>query len=317
MRKAIITGCNGQDGTILYDFLLKKNYKLVGIARNSIKSTFSNLKHVNIRNRQEVFDIVEFLKPDEIYHLAAFHHSSEDSLPDDYELFQKSFEVNVISLLNFLDAIKKLSPKTRLFYSVSSQIFGDVAIEPQDENTSINPNNIYGITKSAGLFISRFYRKKYRLFVSVGILYNHESKFRKPNFVSQKIIQGAIDIKNKKISKLKIGDLDSEVDWGYAPEYVEAMWLMLQQAMPEDFVVATGEKHTIRDFINIVFEYLNLGWEQHIGVDKNIINKKIGGGQALVGNPRKIKEKTGWTPSVNFEQMVNLLVAEKLKLMKK
>lgn len=310
MKKAIIVGCNGQDGFLLYDFLLKKKYKIIGIARNSIKSTGSCWNSpVNISKTQEIFDLIRAVLPDEIYYLAAIHHSSEDILSDkNIELFKESYKVHVFSLINFLEGMKRFAKKTKLFYAASSHIFGDVKIEPQDESTPLNPKCIYGITKSSGLLVCRFYRNKYDMFVSSGILYNHESQYRKPNFVSEKILQGAINIKNKKQDKLKLGDLDAEVDWGYAPDYVEAFYKILNSESAGEFIVATGVKHSVLDFVKITFDYLDLDWRNYVEEDRNIIPSKR---RALVGNSKKLMAITGWRPTVDFRQMIKLLLIGK------
>lgn len=307
MKKAIIVGCNGQDGFLLYEFLLKKKYKIIGIARNSIRSTESSWSSpVNIDKTKEVFDLIRTVVPDEIYYLAAIHHSSEDVLSDkNIELFNESYNVHVLSLINFLEGMRRFAKKTKLFYAASSIIFGDATIEPQDESTPLNPKCIYGITKSSGLLVCRFYRNSYDMFVSSGILYNHESKYRKPNFVSKKILQGAINIKNKKQDKLILGDLNAKIDWGYAPDYVVAFYKILNSEAAEEFVVATGVKHSVLDFVKITFKYLDLDWRNYIEEDKHLITRKR---KALVGNPKKLMTITGWRPTVDFRQMIKLLL---------
>lgn len=308
MKRAVIVGCNGQDGRLLYSFLLKMNYKLLGIDKNFIKCPdgfcFST---IDIRKAKEVFNLISEFRPDEIYYLAAFHHSSEESLIGNIELFQQSHEVHVSALVNFLEGIKQYSPETRIFYAASSHIFGEPSSEIQNEDTAINPNCFYGITKAAGLFTCRLYRNNYSIFASTGILYNHESSFRSEAFISKKIITSAINIKRKKQEKLVIGDLNAEIDWGYVPDYIDAMYRIINCEVPQDFIVATGEKHKVLDFVKTTFEYLDLDWRRYVEEDRSIITKK---NYCRIGNPKKLMDKTGWKPSVDFREMIKLLLTD-------
>lgn len=309
MKTAVIVGCNGQDGKLLYDLLSKRNYAVVGIGRDSIRSTGSfQAGSIDIANTQAVFDLIKSLKPDEIYYLAAFHQSSEE-LPslENIGLVRQSYNVNVLWLANFLEGIRRFSPKTRLFYAASCRVFGLAAEIPQDESTPMNPNCVYGITKAAGLMTCRFYRNNYSLFASVGILYNHESALRSARFVSKKIVTGAIDIKRKKKDKLVLGDLKAEVDWGYAADYVEAMRRILNYESADDFVIATGQKHSVLDFVKLAFGYLRLDWELYVESNPGPVSRQV---PVLVGNPAKLMRLTGWKPTVEFEEMVKLLLIE-------
>ena len=312
MKKSIIVGCNGQDGRLLYEFLSRKDYELIGIGRNIIRcDEHANMDPVDITNTNDVYDLINNFKPDEIYHLAAFHHSSEDTSLDNMELYQNSYKVNVLSLINFLEGMRKFSPKTRLFYAASSHIFGDEVGDFQDESTPINPNSIYGITKAAGLFTCRFYRNNHSVFASTGILYNHESTLRHQKFVSKKIIRGAINIKKGEQDKLILGDLNAEIDWGYAPDYVEAMHRILNNQTADDFIIATGEKHTILDFVKTIFGYLDLDWKSYVIEDPRLITRRK---TSLVGNPTKLMAVTGWKPSVDFNQMIRILLEEETSI---
>jgi len=312
MKKAVIVGCNGQDGKLLYEFLSTKEYELIGLDRNIIRcDTHTDMDLVDITNTKQVYVLINNFKPDEIYHLAAFHSSSEDTPLDNMELYQNSYTVNVISLINFLEGMRKHSPQTRLFYAASSHIFGDAAGDFQDESTPINPNSIYGITKAAGLFACRFYRHNYSLFAATGILYNHESTLRHERFVSKRIIRGAINIKRGKQDKLILGDLDAEIDWGYAPDYVEAMHRILNSQTADDFIIATGEKHSVLDFVKTAFGYLGLDWKSYVEEDHRLLTREK---TSLVGNPTKLMTVTGWGPSVDFNQMIKILLAEEARL---
>jgi GDPmannose 4,6-dehydratase len=214
LRKAIIIGNRGQDGTILTKYLLKKKYQVTGVDTDS---------KVDITNLHQVENLIKEIKPDEVYYLAAFHQSSQDKAIEQTLLYQKSYEVNVFGYINFLEAIRKHSPESRIFYAASSMIFGNPKKEVQTEKSLYCPNTPYGITKLDGVLISRIYREQYDIFASCGIMFNHESEFRTANFITTKIIQGAVDIKKGIKDKLEVGSLSAKVDWGYAYDYVKAM----------------------------------------------------------------------------------------------
>jgi GDPmannose 4,6-dehydratase len=308
MPRAIITGATGQDGTLLYRLLEEKNYEIFGLGRVRIitnNEPWKDSRTVDISNFHEVSALIRSIQPDEIYHLAAVHQSSEDPVMDPVTLFSQSFSVNVVSLFNFLEAVRQFSPETRLFYAASSHIFGIPEAEPQDENTPVRPTNIYAVTKAAGLNLCRMYRTVHQVFASAGILYNHESPLRGDQFVSQKIVRGAVRCRNDPSYRLVLGDLKGEVDWGYAPDYVDAMFRILSLSEADDFVVATGEKHTVEDFARIAFEALGLDWREFVTERRGIITRPA---VALVGNPAKLVGKTGWQHSVTFAGMVKKMV---------
>jgi len=243
MRRAIIIGATGQDGTYLYRLLEKKGYRVFGMGRSRIITNNESWKDepaIDISDFSRVASLVQKIQPDEIYHLAAVHHSSEDEIPDPVTLFRQSYAVNVTSLFNVLEAIRQFSPKTRLFYAASSHIFGRPATEPQDETTCISPLNTYAVTKVSGLHLCRMYRTVHGVFASVGILYNHESPLRGEQFVSGKIARGAVRCKRDPAHRLVLGNLTGEVDWGYAPDYVDAMHRIVNLLDADDFIIATG-----------------------------------------------------------------------------
>ena len=308
MPRAIIVGATGQDGTLLYQLLEEKKYQLFGIGRNWIitnTDTWRDTDSVNIGDYQQVTAIVKKIQPDEIYHLAAIHHSSQDPVPDPLSLFYQSYNVNVLSLFYFLEAIRILSPKTRLFYAASSHLFGNPVTVPQDETTLINPLTIYGITKAFGLYLCRVYRSTYKVFASVGILYNHESWLRGEEFVSRKIVQGVIRCKADPNQRLILGDLGGEVDWGFAPDYVDAIQRILSLDEPDDYVIASGEKHSVEEFVRIAFEAVGLDWREFVEEQREIITRPS---VPLIGNPGKLIRKTGWRRSLDFSGMVQTLV---------
>jgi len=312
MKKAIIVGCNGQDGTYLFENLRKRNYKIIGIDKGTVRSTLSEpIQPIDISKKPEVSDLLDRYRPDEVYYLAAVHQSSEDIQFDDTKWFRKSFDVNVLSLINFLDGIVKYSENSKLFYAASSHIFGNPVENIQDENTPFNPDCIYGITKTAGVHACHYYRENHAVYAGVGILYNHESPLRSSKFVSKKIVKAAVAIKNRIQDKLIVGNLDACIDWGYAPDYVEAMYRILQVSSAEDFVVSSGYAHTVRDFVKGVFEYLELEWPKYVEEDPSLITKKER--QNLKGDYSKMNSMTGWKPTVNFDELIKVMVREALK----
>jgi len=308
MKRAIIVGSHGQDGQLLHDHLSKLRYSIIGIDKDSMYyPAGASFKQINISKYPEVTNMIKKFQPQEVYYLAGFHHSSEDLPIENLELLRRSYEVHVAGLENFLEAIKNICHKARLFYAASSHIFGETKKEIQNENTQVNPNCIYGITKAAGLQLCRFYRSRYGIFAAGGILYNHESALRPEGFASKKIIKAAIKIKRGKQKKLLLGDLLAVNDWGYAPDYVRAMHLILNNEPADDFIIATGKRHTVLDFVKAAFGYLGLDWELYVKEDRNILCKKI---FCRIGNPAKLKRVTGWKPSVNFKEMIELLIVQ-------
>lgn len=309
MPRAVIIGTTGQDGTLLFQLLDRKGYQILGIGRTKILTNCADWNDhpaVDINDFQQVSALIQKIQPDEIYHLAAVHQSSEDPVPDPVSLFKQSYQVNVISLVHVLESIRQCSPRSRLFYAASSHIFGRPATEPQDESTPLNPLNSYAISKVSGLYLCRLYRSIHQVFAAVGILYNHESPLRGEQFVSSKIAQGVIRCRNDPVFRLELGDLSAEVDWGYAPDYVEAMHRIVNLPDPDDFVIATGEKHRVEDFVRIAFESQGMNWRDHVIERKDIITRPP---VARVGNSAKLVKAAGWKRSVTFPEMVRLLVA--------
>jgi GDPmannose 4,6-dehydratase len=250
--------------------------------------------------------MVRKTQPATIYYLAAYHHSAEDPLLGDVAtLFRRSFEVHVTGLIHFLEAMRTRSPATRLFYAASSHIFGQPDAPTQSEQTPCAPQCPYGITKAAGLHACRYYRRTHNLFASVGILYNHESPYRREAFVSQKIIRAAVAIAAGKQERIVLGDLSARIDWGWAPDFVDAMTRVLALPKADDFVIATGQSHSVQEFAQIALESLGLDWRNHVVEDPSLLTKQR---RSLVGDSSKLREATGWEPSVSFRQMVELLL---------
>jgi len=312
MNEVIIVGSKGQDGRLLHNILNDNKRSVIEIDIDYANSTNSDwVKKVDISNFSEVSQFIDQVKPSQIYYLAAHHHSSEDQLGDLNNLLHKSYKVNVFCYLNFLESIREFSPKTRIFYAASSHIYGEPEEPLQDELTKFNPKSIYAITKLDGLLLSRHYRENYSVFSSVGILYSHESSLRKDSFVSKKIVKTAIAIKNGLSNELVIGDINAELDWGYAGDYVQAMLKILEHEKPDDFIVASGKKVRLKDFIALVFDYLDLDWKNFIKESPEVLTRK--NTNLLFGNPRKLMDQTGWKPTVNLEQLAKLMVDHELE----
>lgn len=294
-KRALIIGNKGQDGSLLSSLLIERGYAVTGVGREDI----------DILDAGKVTDMVAQLNPAEIYYLAAYHHSSENLPQSNAELFTKSMHVHFHGLVNFLDAIVHASPSSRLFFASSSHIFGNAESGMQTEKTAWLPQSEYAISKVAGMQACSFYRKNHNTFASVGILFNHESNLRKNNFLSKKIVSAAVSIGRQGKGTLKLGDMDAQIDWGYAPDYVDAMHRILQLERSDDFIIATGKLHTVRDFVEIAFRTVGLDYQNHVVSLKNTALRNNG---RRVGNPEKLKAATGWEPSLDFAQMVRKLV---------
>ena len=243
---------------------------------------------------------------DEIYYLAAHHHSSEDDLGLTAELVRRSFAVHVDGLLNILDAMVACVPKARLFYAASSHIFGVVSGSPQTEETPLRPICVYGITKSAGVELCRLFRQQHGVFASVGILYNHESPRRGPSFLSRKVARAVVEIERGARASLVLGDLDARTDWGYAPEYVEAMRRILALEQSGDFVISSGRAESVREFVAAAFGQAGLDWTKYVRVDRTVDRKAKRG--LLVGDPGKVARLTGWSARTSVQDLARLMV---------
>jgi GDPmannose 4,6-dehydratase len=251
------------------------------------------------------------LQPAEIYYLAAYHHSSQEkttAYPP--AIFAHSFEVHVTGLIHYLDAIRLHSPSTRLFYAASSLVFGEPPSPVQTEETPFNPRCAYGISKAAGVHCCRHYRHNYGTFAAAGILYNHESPLRHEKFVSQKIIQAALRIRSGTQDRLILGDLSAEIDWGYAPDFVDAMTRILALDAPEDFIIATGETHSVHEFVEIAFGLLGLDWRKYVVEDPTVLSRRKA---RMAGDPTRLRRATGWNPSITFPKMIEALLSSELR----
>ncbi len=322
MKKALITGITGQDGSYLAEFLLERGYEVHGLVRRVALEDPDHrlwrIKHIldkvklhsgSLESYASIFNIIEEVKPDECYHLAAQSFVSY-SFEDEFS----TMNTNIDGTLRVLSAIRRKAPQCKFYFAGSSEMFGLVKETPQNENTPFHPRSPYGISKVAGFYLIQNYREAYNLFACNGILFNHESPRRGFEFVTRKITSAVAEIKLGLRKELKLGNLDAKRDWGYAREYIKAMWLMLQQAEPEDYVIATGETHSVRDFLEIAFGYVGLDWQEYVVVDEKLYRPaEI---YLLKGDFKKAKSKLGWEPTVNFKDLVKMMVDEDLKRVK-
>ena len=312
MKKAVIVGIFGQDGQFLCNHLEKNGYVVTGIGRNKVYSSNQSWdKLIDIGEKDDVAYLIKKLQPDEIYYLAACHHSSEDIKEDFSQLLKSSYLVNVFSYINFLESIVEYSKTTRIFYAASSHIYGDSIEEIQDETTKFSPISIYGITKLDGLLLSRYFRSKHRLHSSVGILYNHESHLRHPNFVSRKIVKAAVEIKKGIRDELILGDLNAQIDWGYAGDYVDAMYQIVNHKEPEDYIIASGKIIELVDFVQIVFRELGITWRKFVKEDKSLLKRIFTA--TYCGNPAKLISATGWKPTTDLDDLAKIMVKKELE----
>ncbi|MBU0671838.1 MAG: GDP-mannose 4,6-dehydratase [Candidatus Margulisbacteria bacterium] len=317
--KALITGITGQDGSYLAELLLAKGYDVHGVVRRvaledpehrlwRIKHLLDNitLHSASLESYASIFKVVEKVKPEECYHLAA-QSFVDYSFGDEFSTFNS----NINGTLYVISAIKEKAPKCRFYFAGSSEMFGLVKESPQNENTPFHPRSPYGISKVAGFNITQNFREAYHLFACSGILFNHESPRRGFEFVTRKITDRAARIKLGLASGLKLGNLEAKRDWGFAQDYVEAMWLMLQQAKPDDYVIATGETHSVREFAELAFKQVGLNWQDHVVTDETFYRPAEV--HLLLGDSSKASQKLGWQPKVKFADLVKMMVEADLK----
>jgi GDPmannose 4,6-dehydratase len=309
-RKALITGITGQDGSYLAELLLEKGYEVHGLVRRSSSFNTWRIDHVRDRLALHYGDLVdqnslmrtlETIEPDEVYNLAAQSHVKVS-----FEMPEYTTDVTALGVLRLLDAVRELGLSCRVYQAGSSEMFGLVQETPQTERTPFHPRSPYGVSKVFGHWMAVNYREGYGLHVSNGILFNHESPRRGENFVTRKITMAVAAIKHGRSRELRLGNLDAKRDWGYAQDYVEAMWLMLQQAKPDDYVVATGETHSVRDFLEEAFGFVGLDWKDFVKVDPKYYRPAEV--DVLLGDPTKARTVLGWSRRVSFRDLVRLMV---------
>tara|TARA_B100000683_G_scaffold126741_1_gene124371 strand:- start:1437 stop:2414 length:978 start_codon:yes stop_codon:yes gene_type:complete len=317
LPKALITGITGQDGSYLAEALLQKGYEVVGMVRRSSTVNYERIAHIqgsidfvngDLLDQVSLIDAIKIHEPDEIYNLAA------------QSFVQTSFgqpvltgETTALSVTRMLDAIRIVNPKIRFYQASSSEMFGKVAEVPQTETTPFHPRSPYGVAKVYGHWITVNYRESYNLHASSGILFNHESPRRGLEFVTRKISYGAASIKLGLEEKLSLGNLDAKRDWGFAGDYVEAMWMMLQQEQPDDYVICSGMTHSVREFCDLAFNHLGLNYEDHVVVDEQFFRPAEV--DLLVGDYGKAKRVLAWEPSTSFKDLVAMMVEADLALL--
>ena len=309
-RRALITGITGQDGSYLAEFLLEQGYEVHGAIRRSSTETFERIAHIKDRlhvvqadltDQTSVLSALSEIRPHEVYNLAA-----QSFVPTSWKQPILTADVTALGVTRMLEAIRVIDPAIRFYQASSSEMFGQVRETPQTERTPLYPRSPYGVAKCYGHYITVNYRESYDLFAVSGILFNHESPRRGLEFVTRKITDGVARIKLGQATELALGNLDAKRDWGYAGDYVRAMWLMLQQDAPEDYVVSSGATHSVREFCEVAFGHVGLDWEKHVRVDPDYFRPAEV--VELLGDCSKARRELGWEPEVDFEGLVTMMV---------
>jgi GDPmannose 4,6-dehydratase len=307
-RRALIAGIAGQDGSYLAELLVEKGYKVLGfLKRNEDVTNLAAVQKEIVLEETELVrkgDIVRWTRlfdPDEVYNFAAMSF-----IPASWDDPYGALQANTLLVAAFLEVLKDHCPRARFYQASSSEIFGDPPCSPQDENTSHNPVTPYGVSKLAAHLLAGLYRRRYGMYVVSGILYNHESPRRQEYFVTQKIARAVAEISLGEKERLRLGSIDARRDWGFAGDFVRGIWLMLQQETPEDYILATGETHSIREFLDLAFSHAGLMWEDWTETDPALV-RPVDVGQ-LVGNPSRAKQKLGWEPRTSFDELVKMMV---------
>jgi GDPmannose 4,6-dehydratase len=313
-KRVLITGITGQDGSYLTEFLLGKGYEVHGIVRRVAledpEHRLWRIRHLlkritlhpaSMESYASIFNVLERVRPNEFYHLAAQSFVSY-SFEDEFS----TINTNINGTHYVLSALKEKVPHCKFYFAASSEMFGKVRETPQTELTPFHPRSSYGISKVAGFHLTQNYREAYGIFACSGILFNHESPRRGFEFVTRKITNAVAEIKAGITQELRLGNLEAQRDWGFAGDYVEAMWMMLQQKQPDDYVVATGETHSVQEFVALAFEHAGLDWKKYVVIDK--IFYRPAEVNLLIGNPAKAKKTLGWSPRVHFNDLVKIMV---------
>ena len=309
-RTALVTGITGQDGSYLAEFLLSQGYQVVGMVRRTSTVNFDRIKHIqnqvelvqgDLLDQSSLVDIIREYKPIEVYNLAA-----QSFVPTSWKQPVLTGEFTALGVTRMLEAVRMVDPAIRFYQASSSEMFGRVQQVPQNENTPFYPRSPYGVAKVYGHWITVNYRESYNLFACSGILFNHESPRRGLEFVTHKVTYAVAKIKLGLAKEVRLGNVDAKRDWGYAPDYVRAMWLMLQQNQPDDYVIATGEAHSVRELCEVAFGRLGLDWQKYVVADPAFIRPAEV--EHLIGDASKAGRVLGWEPSVTFQQLIELMV---------
>lgn len=319
MPTALITGITGQDGSYLAELLLKKGYRVIGVARRSSTVTYERIQHIldditvvqgDLHDQGSLLSLLEEYKPTEVYNLAA-----QSFVPTSWTQPALTGDITAIGVTRLLEAIRFVNPKIRFYQASSSEMFGKVLEVPQNENTPFYPRSPYGVAKVYGHWITVNYRESYDMFATSGILFNHESPRRGLEFVTRKIADGVARIKLGKAKELRLGNLESQRDWGFSGDYVEAMWLMLQQDHPDNYVIGTGETHAVREFCQIAFSHVGLDYKKFVVQDEKFYRPAEV--DLLISDPSKACLALKWEPSVSFKELVIMMVDSDLARLKK
>ncbi len=314
-KRALITGITGQDGSYLAEFLLEKGYEVYGLVRRSSTINFERINHIqddlhilsgDLLDQNSLTSALREARPIEVYNLAA-----QSFVQASFQQPLLTGEITGLGVARLLESLHSFDPEIRMYQASTSELFGKVRETPQHEDTPFYPRSPYGVAKLYGHWITINYRESYDMFCSAGILFNHESPRRGLEFVTRKITHGVAMIKHGKAKSLALGNLDARRDWGYAGDFVKAMWLMLQQDEPNDFIIATGVDRSIRDFCQVAFGYVDLDWEEFVVVDEKFFRPAEV--NILLGDASKAREKLGWEPEVSFEEMVGMMVKNDLE----
>lgn len=318
MKSALITGITGQDGSYLAEYLLGKGYKVFGLTRRSSTVVTDRISHLtdkvalisgDLLDQPSLVEAMEIAQPDEIYNLAA-----QSFVQTSWNQPVLTAEFTATGVTRVLEAMKKVAPKARFYQASSSEMFGKVQAVPQVEGTPFYPRSPYGVAKLYGHWITINYRESFNLHASSGILFNHESPRRGIEFVTRKITHHVAMIKNGLANELRLGNLDARRDWGFAGDYVEAMWLMLQQDRPDDYVIATNETHTVQEFVELAFGFADLDWKKYVKIDERFMRPAEV--DLLIGDPAKAKKVLKWEPKTSFKELVKMMVDSDLSLVK-
>ena len=309
-KRALITGITGQDGSYLAEFLLSKEYEVFGLFRRTSILNFERIKHFqdkielisgDLLDQNSLVNAIKESNPDEVYNLA-----SQSFVPTSWKQPVFTGEATALGVTRMLEAIKVVNPKIKFYQASSSEMFGKVKEVPQTEKTPFHPRSPYGVAKLYGHWITVNYRESYNMFCCSGILFNHESPRRGLEFVTRKVTNAAVKIKLGLSNELRLGNLDAKRDWGFAGDYVKAMWLMLQQDKPDDYVISTGITHSVRDLVQIAFDYVNLNWKDYVIVDPKFVRPAEV--EILLGNSTKALKKLGWAPETSFEELIKMMI---------
>ncbi len=317
-KRALITGITGQDGSYLADFLLEKGYEVVGVIRRSSTVNFERIEHIqdqitlvsgDLIDQISLINIIDKYRPNEVYNLAA-----QSFVPASWEQPVLTGDVTALGVTRLLDAVRLVDPGIRFYQASSSEMFGKVREVPQTEETPFYPRSPYGVAKVYGHWITVNYRESYDLYACSGICFNHESPRRGLEFAPRKIARTVAQIKHGRQKELRLGNMDAQRDWGYAPDYVRGMWLMLQQDSPDDYVLATGQTQTVKRLVELAFDVVGLNWQDYVVLDPRFM--RPADVDLLVGDPTKAKEKLGWEPTTTFEELVQIMVEAELAALK-